>query len=129
MSIYVAVRHRMDTFMSKYTRRRNFKECPDMFFQFYVLFGERSNFIVPCCYIVLPNKTTKTYIETLAVIKNIVKPIEDNVLQTMSPANLPIIEYIPEWLNTMNEEEIDINSLSIDQRNEEIRLEIKTFFN
>ena len=62
-----------------------FKECPDMFFQFYVLFGERFNFIVPCCYIVLPNKTTKTYIETLAVIKNIVKPIEDTTLQPMSP--------------------------------------------
>ena len=44
-------------------------------------------------------------------------------------ANLPIIEYIPEWLHTMNEKEIDINSLYIDQRSEEIRLEIETFFN
>ena len=44
-------------------------------------------------------------------------------------ANLPIIEYIPEWLQTMNDDEIDLNTLSIEQRSEEIRLEIETFFN
>ena len=31
--------------------------------------------ILPCVYSALPNKTTETYIEMLAAIKNIVKPI------------------------------------------------------
>ncbi len=50
-----------------------------------MLFGERSNFIVPCCYMVLPNKTTATYIEALQSVKNIVKPIESN--ESVLPIN------------------------------------------
>ena len=30
-----------------------FKEAPSLFYQFYVIFGERSNFIVPCSFCVL----------------------------------------------------------------------------
>jgi hypothetical protein len=60
-------------------------DCPDLFFQFYVLFGERSDFIVSCSYLILPNKQTTTYIEALSAVKNIIKPIDDFASLPMNP--------------------------------------------
>ena len=52
-----------------------FSSAPKLFFQFYIIFGQKNlNMILPCSYCFLPNKTQETYIETLNAIKIIVNP-------------------------------------------------------
>lgn len=62
-----------------------FKECPSLFFQFYVIFAERSNFIVPCVFAILPDKTTETYVELLTAVKDKIRPVNDLVSKPLNP--------------------------------------------
>ena len=34
-----------------------FSRCPKLFYQFYVIFGQKNDYILPCVYCLLPNKT------------------------------------------------------------------------
>ena len=52
-----------------------FASAPKFFFQFYVIFGQKIDMILPCSYCVLPDKTTSTYDEVLESIKVIVEPL------------------------------------------------------
>ena len=60
-----------------------FNSAPKLFFQFYVIFGQKNLMILPCAYCCLPNKTSACYVEMLIAIKNIVKPLGD--LNNLSP--------------------------------------------
>ena len=62
-----------------------FASAPKYFFQFYVIFGQKNDMILPCSYCALPYKTTATYVEVLEAIKIIVKPLGISQLSPYLP--------------------------------------------
>ena len=63
---------------SKNNSDGTFSRCPKLFYQFYVIFGQKNDYILPCVYCLLPNKTQQSYTHMLSAIKDIVKPIGDH---------------------------------------------------
>ena len=66
-----------------------FEICPELFFQFYVLFvthgkGENSR-ILPCGYFLLPGKNEEVYSELFTALKEIIKP-------SLAPPETPALE-------------------------------------
>ena len=55
-----------------------FRSAPVFFFQFYVIFGQKNDMILPCLYAALPNKQTSTYVELIQAVKLIVSPLAGN---------------------------------------------------
>ena len=54
-----------------------FASAPKLFFQFYLIFGQKNVMILTCAYCCLPDKKTDTYIEVLRIIKLTVNPLGD----------------------------------------------------
>ena len=62
-----------------------FASAPKLFFQFYLIFGQKNIMILPCAYCCLPDKKTDTYIEVLGIIKLTVNPLGGVYSQSFSP--------------------------------------------
>ena len=54
-----------------------FKVCPELFFQLYIVHGQRGGRISPCVFALLPNKTKATYIRFFRELFNILNNIGD----------------------------------------------------
>ena len=66
-----------------------FEICPELFFQFYVLFGTHgkgeNSRILPCGYFLLPGKNEEVYSELFTALKEIIKP-------SLAPPETPGLE-------------------------------------
>jgi hypothetical protein len=66
-----------------------FEICPELFFQFYVLFGTHgkgeNSRILPCGYFLLPGKNEEVYSELFTALKEIIKP-------SLAPPETPALE-------------------------------------
>ena len=50
------------------------KWCPELFIQFYTIFESKEDNILPCGYILLPNKQETIFDELFKALKSIIKP-------------------------------------------------------
>ena len=65
-----------------------FKLSPDIFYQIYTIHVELNGFAPPCVYVLLPNKTEKTYIRMIELLSEETNPNPGKILADFEKAAL-----------------------------------------
>ena len=68
--------------------RRTFKLSPEIFYQFYTIHVEVNGFAPPCVYVLLPNKTEKTYNRMIKLLTEKTNPNPGKILADFEKAAL-----------------------------------------